>query len=102
MGGAFAWTERVAAKVDPSHLNYAPFSFVPGSTDVPDRTGHLSRLTSPGHRYDVGVRSEELLTARQSQEAHSGRRRVRPNKRAIHLLFGVLEVDRPGDLRHDV
>jgi hypothetical protein len=67
MGGAFAWTERVAAKVDPSHLNYAPSSFVPGSTDVPDRTGHLSHLARPGPRYDQVVRGDEPLAPRSSR-----------------------------------
>jgi len=102
MGGAFAWTERVAAKVGSSHLNYASADFSPGATDVPDGTGHLSRPAPSCRRYDEDVSSNKLLTARPSRKVRFWRRYVQRNKRAIHLLYGVLEVDRPGGHRHGV
>ncbi len=67
-------------------------------TNVPGVTGHLS---GPGHaerRYDEAARRDQ----RPGRPRQVWRRYVQRNKRALHLLLGVLEVDRPADRRHGV
>jgi hypothetical protein len=50
----------------------------------------------------MAVRGDGLLAAKPKPEGPILEVIVQRNKRAIHLLFGVLEVDRPGDRRHGV
>src|SRR3954464_12507992 len=84
-----------------SRITCAPPRFAPCWTDVPGGTGHPSHPARHWQRYDDVVRGNELLTARRKPNGPSWRRHMLIGKRAIHLLFGVLEVDTLYGRRHD-